>query len=206
MVNKAISLKVMNVTDMEEESRRLKYEFIINERENMDEHCEEGSLKTAVLDQILNNISSKLLNTKDIRRTFTETVNTCCFKNLSSEISDEVLSFGYDLFLNMSTCIRIKEDIFHAHEFFFNASPRTLMQEIFQLNIAVKRRDDSRMKEEHIKLLNQLLSFLVKKHSLLLLSQISAIICMSKTLYSSQFSFDSMIVLLILFKGYLNHC
>ena len=163
MVNKVISLKVMSVNDIEEESRHLWYEFIINERENMDEHCEEGSLKTAVLDQLLYNISSKFLNKKDIERTFTKTFNNCCFKNLSSEISDEVLIFGYDLFLNISTCIRISEDIYENYEFFSNASPRTLMQEIFQLNNAVKSRDYSRMKEDHIKLLYPVSSFLVNK-------------------------------------------
>ena len=137
MLNKVFSLQGKDTagrSGFKEESKQLKHAFMVNERKNMGEKCEEGVLNTRDLGLLLHNLSSKYLNKIDMERN--KTGYTCCFENLSGEISDEVLEFGFDIFLMMATCMKTQEDIHDAEEYFSNASPSSLTQEIFRLNVA----------------------------------------------------------------------
>ena len=165
MLNKVISLKRKDTSGIKEESRQLKYNFIINERENMGEKCHRGILKLRYLGPLLHNLSSKFLNTEEMESTYTRTGQTCCFGNLSSETSDDVLEFGYGLFLMMAKCIDFRKDILDAFEYFSNTSPAALMQEIFRLHVTNSRKEKSKgdgyQKEKS--LLLPILSSLAKK-------------------------------------------
>ena len=145
MVNKVISLEEINAMGIKEESEHIKNIFNMNERKNMDKKCHGGLLKTRVLGQLLNDLSSKFLDSEVTERNYTTNGYLCCFNNLSGEISDKVLEFGYDLFLKMATCIRIPKEINDAYEMLIlNSSQIMITQEFFRLNSTRKRKVKSR--------------------------------------------------------------
>ena len=139
MVNKVISLEEIDAMDIKEESRRIKNNFIMIERKNMNKKCHGSLLKTEVLGQLLYNLSSKLLDSEVIEKNYTTNGYMCCFDNLSSEISDKVLEFGYDLFLRMATCIKIPKEITDTYEMLILNSPQIVItQEFFRFNTTRK--------------------------------------------------------------------
>ena len=139
MVNKVISLDEINVIRIKEESKHIKNIFNMNERKNMDQKCHGGLLKTRVLGQLLNDLSSKFLDSEVTERNYTTNGYSCCFDNLSGEISDKVLEFGYDLFLRMATCIKIPKEITDTYEMLIMNSPQIVIaQEFFRFNTTRK--------------------------------------------------------------------